>query len=415
MEWPPKQLPRNFPLTVTGRGYVKHIAGKARWICGKRTPEEALKVYHRKAAALIAGRRPLAEALPPPAAGANVRLTMHDLLNRWLIDRRGDAGRGELSAGAWQQYKLSAKRLDKVLGHYAAADVSPDVVRAAYDRLAADFKPDFAKRAVGHLRTACRHAEEHGWCPPVRLGAKLVAKLAARPQPRMRWQLLTPAQVRAVLAELDRRIAKGDGRSLATLYQLRAMVLLALNGGFNSMEVSELTKAQVEVAAARLRHTRGKTGAEHFVPLWPETLAALAPVLAQRPDDPLLFRTREGNPWNRMAEVRKDGKLVKAQGIDNVKYYFTPILKHLGLHTPGQSFGKLRHCHASTGDEAGDTPAAMVLMGHAVAKGARAAYVAVSWERIKRVSDHVRHVLLVTPLDQSANKSSPGAGASSGD
>ena len=98
MDWPPK-LPRNFPLTIHPRGYVKKGMG---WICGKKTPEEALEIYHAKAMELAAG---VAVVKPTPKAKP-AGLTVNELAEKWLRVKLSDArakaaakARGETDAG----------------------------------------------------------------------------------------------------------------------------------------------------------------------------------------------------------------------------------------------------------------------------------------------------------------------------
>lgn len=387
VQWPPR-VPRNFPLTVAPRGYVKRIAGRLRWICGRVPPKEALKAYHRKASALLAGARPVAQ---PKQVGGIV--TLHYILSRWIIDRRDDAERGELTYGSFGQYRDSAKAIDAIAGHYNVADVTPDSTRAIYDRLAKDHTLDFAKRAVAHLRTCCRHAEEQGWCAPVRLGQKTVAKLIARPKVSMKWRLYTPAEIRTILDALEAKIRTADGRSRPSLIQLRAMIYLALNGGYGAQELADLPRAVVDLAGGCIDYRRGKTGADHIVPLWPETIAALEPVLSLRPGDELMFRTREGNPWCFEAAKYREGRLVGKIDNDNVNQRFTELVKPLGLKTHGVGFYKLRHLFATTADRCIDRNAVSVLMGHSLG-GSRDHYIRVGVDRLRQVVEFVRHELL---------------------
>ncbi len=392
-DWPPK-LPPNCPLSLHPKGYQARIAGKTRWIAGKVPLDQALAAYHRKAAALVTKVQPMAEPKPPKP---NERVTLEHILNRWLIDCRNDVVSGDLRVGTYGQYRRSARRVNKLVGHWLVEDVNPEMVRDLYSKLAAAHTPDAAKRAIVHLRTCCQHAAEQGWCGLVRVGTKTIRRLARRAGATMRWKLYTPAQVRTILAELDKQIGESDGRRVPTLTQLRAMILLALNGGFGAMEVSELKKSEVDLAGGWLRHARGKTGAPHLVPLWPETRAALEPVLAQRPGDDLLFRTREGNPWCRVEAAMKGGKVHKPVANDNVAYQFTQLVGPLGLKVRGQNFYKLKHLASTTADGAKDPHATFALFGHKL-PGAKSHYVEVSPERIAAVAEHVRRVLLLDPL-----------------
>lgn len=398
LEWPPK-VPHDFPLTVVARGYMKRVGRgqPPRWICGKRTPEEALRIWHRMAdAALAPGReQPAPLDVPEPVD----KPTVEYILTRWLIDCRGDSHAGRMSLSAYRQYKLSARRIREAIGHLCTDDVSPDVVRELHERFARRHGADFARRGVGHLRACCRHADDMGWCRPVRLGHRQLAKLTRRPPARMKWKLYTPEQVRMILAACDRVIvAQRRKPSFAAVWvQLRAMILLALNGGYGATELSRLPREIIDLDAGMIDYARGKTGKQHVVPLWPETIAALRPVLSQRPGDDLLFRTREGKLWAAIEEqTGADGK-VRQNVRDNVRERFNQLTADIGLRIRGQSFYKLRHLFATIADRSKDRNALSVLMGHAL-PGARGHYIEVGVDRLREVVESVRqHILNPKP------------------
>lgn len=105
---------------------------------------------------------------------------------------------------------------------------------------------------------------------------------------------LEPEQVRAILAQPDRRTPAG----------LRdyALLVFLYNTGARVSEALALTPADVHRAALRPRHVRvhGKGNKERLCPLWPETSSALARLVA---DDAALsgpvFRNARGGPLTR--------------------------------------------------------------------------------------------------------------------
>jgi integrase len=401
-----------FPLTVTEDGYYCWCAGKTRWICSrKKSRREALAIYHRKAAAWTDGEAPIV-VVDHAGDGSP---TVHVILGKWLLDRRAEAQRGELGGGSFMEYKRSAKRINAAIGHMLTDDVSPDVVKQLYAKLHARHGEEMSKRILGHFRAAARYAADMNWCRPLRLGSNLIAKLTAREQPKMKWRLYTPVEIGAILAACDKRIAGARGGFYRDSWvQLKAMILLALNGGYGATELSQLTKPVVDLNVGLIDHARGKTGEQHVVPLWPETIDSLKPVLAQRQKDELLFRTRSGNPWTRVELILKAGKLVKTNPIDNVNWAFGALVRPLGLKIPGQGFYKLRHLHATTVDAAGDPHATFTLAGHAL-PGSRSPYVRVGLDRVRKVVEYARHVILNPSADpQSASASKAGRAASSG-
>lgn len=401
MDWPPT-IPKGFPLTVTARGYVKTIDGKTRWICGRLPPSEALRVYHRKANAILGKQSPLPESAPRRKTNP----TLHEILARWVKDLQGAAERGELRGSTWVQYRLSAKRIAAIAGHYLVRDITPDTTKGIYDRLAKAHGIDWAKRGIGHLRAACNHAADSGWCQPVRLGGRIVAKLASRPAVRMNWRLYTPAEVRRILAASLRNVRSGDRRAHAANVQLHAMLLLALNGGYGPQELSDLPRAVVDLERRRIDYSRGKTGAAHIVPLWDETVRALEWAMALRPGDALLFRTRNGNPWCMDKHVYRNGHLFKTSKTDNVNERFLELVEPLGLKFPRQGFYKLKHLHATTADRAGDPHATFALAGHEL-PGSKSHYVRVDEDRLRRVVEFVRQELILSRPESSASRHRP--------
>lgn len=398
MDWPPK-MPQNSPLTLCARGYMARIAGRPRWIAGKVPHGDALAAYHRKASALLRGAKPLAVTAPAAAPAAT---TVHWLLGKYLLDRKADMERGELAAEGFDQIRRSCQRVDAILADHRTDAVNPSVFRALYDRLSTDHGTDAAKRAVGHFATACRHAMDHEWVGPMRLGK--VGKLTGRSATTSpRWRLFTAGDLAKILREIDRRIALtgGDGRAGHAWHQLKAGVLLALNGGYGSKECSDLTVGEVDVARGIIDHARGKTGKQHLVPLWAETIAALTPILSlrEKPDD-LVFRNRGGRPWNYSEMRTVDGKLRKFSD-DTAKARFNDVLTALGMKVWGQSFYKLKHTFSTSASKAKDSDALALLMGHGL-PGSRGHYVRVGEDRLREVVDAVRHELLSEYLNHQA-------------
>jgi integrase len=389
--WPPKTLPRNFPLTVVPRGYVVTVGGRTRWVCGKRSPKEALAVFDRKVGAWRAGDDEPLPAAKPDDVGAVP--TVHYILAKWLVDRRGDAERGDLTGGAYQQYKLSAKRIDAVAGHLITDDVTPDTVKSLYARLHRDHGEDFARRAISHLRACCRHAEDAEWCRPVRLGNRQVAKLTARARPSMKWRLYTADEVAIILDAADARIDGAVGKYKEPWVQLKAMILLALNGGYGATELAELPREVIDLDAGVIDYRRGKTKQDHVVPLWPETVEALRPVMLQRPGDALVFRTRSGEPWAYRKRVLKAGRLQKIIGGDNFAWAFRELVKPLGLKIDRQGPYKFKHLANTTADAFNDPHATFTLFGHAL-PGAKSHYVRVGDDRVRAVVEFMRQRLL---------------------
>ena len=100
-------------------------------------------------------------------------------------------------------------------------------------------------------------------------------------------RIFEPPQVRLMLEQ-----AQG---------QLRAMILLGINGGFGNTDCAELPIAALDLDVAVIEYERPKTAVQRVVPLWPETVTALRAVSASRPKakvseyERLVFLTVFGN------------------------------------------------------------------------------------------------------------------------
>lgn len=392
MTWPPKQIPRGFPLTVTDKGYVKTIGGRTRWIAGRVKPSEAIAAYHRKAASLTARSRPL---VVTRSEGTGI-ITVNHLLNRYLAARQRDVNAGEFTPHAFAEYRIAAKRVDAVAGAMTTADWTPDTTQQLYDWLRAKWGTASAKRILSRFASACLYGEERGWCEPVRVGRTVLRKLAVGSKGRRAWNLFDAATIcRIIEHQYDHALRAGKFRP--TNIQFLAMLLLALNGGLGASELAALRRDSIDLRKGAIEQPRGKTAAEHCVPLWPETQSILELVLEQRPSDPLVFRTRYGRAWVQQCARTRNGRIVGANQVDSVQERFKSLCEDMGIRRSGVGFYKLKHVHATLADAAGDPHATFVLAGHKL-PGSKGHYVTVGVERVRAVAEHVRQSLGINRL-----------------
>lgn len=136
--------------------------------------------------------------------------------------------------------------------------------------------------------------------------------------------------------------------------QLRAMLLLAACNGFGATDCGELPRAKVDFRKAGIwNYKRAKTLIDRDSPLTPETVVALACVVASRPDDVLVFRTKYGGAWSNTAVAHELAKLVER---------VNAALR--AGHKIDLVLGDLRHTFTTYANELKDSDAWKRLMGH---------------------------------------------------
>jgi integrase len=180
-----------------------------------------------------------------------------------------------------------------------------------------------------------------------------------------------------------------DSQELRTLLsaaplQLKTMILLALNAGFGNADVGTLPLDALDLENGWVDYPRPKTGVDRRIPLWPETLAAITAVLADRPEpkdaghNHLVFLTRCRGPW------WTDNKA------DPISRAFRQLLRNQRLYHPGRGFYALRHVHRTIADGAKDPPAADAIVGHERPDMASVCRERIDDDHLRAVVDHVR-------------------------
>ena len=162
--------------------------------------------------------------------------------------------------------------------------------------------------------------------------------------------------------------------------QMRTMILLGVNCGLGNADCGMLPLSALDLETGWLDFPRPKTGIARRCPLWPETIAALRDVLANRvPGGETVFLTHQGNPWYR------DGKPVSP-----ISREFRKLLVRLEMYRDGLSFYCLRHTFQTIADETGDYLATRKVMGHSDGSISDAYRERFPDERLRQVVEHVR-------------------------
>lgn len=391
---PNKPYP-SFPLTAHPNGqWCKKILGSVHFFGVWADPDAALAHYHKVAADLHAGRE--------PAPVADRELTVKDLCNHYLAYQMGRVLTGQIGPRWFEDCR-------RVLKHFAS---KVGAARSVASLAAEDFQRYRRLLVIRGLRGKS-------------LGVHVMTRTLTVVIGTFKWGIETgliddmprwgKALAKPSAADVRRSRAKRErenGKKLFSAEQIRALldaakadvkaaILLGINGGFGNTDCALLPRAAVDLAHAVIEFERPKTAVRRVVPLWPETISALRAVLeADRPKaankaaEPLVFRSELGFPLVRQVikSTEKD-EIRKVTYIDRLGDWFDDLLVERGLKRFGLGFYALRHTFRTWADEIGDQHAIHVVMGHAI-PGMSGIYVEeIGVERLRKVVNHVRNKL----------------------
>ena len=375
---PSKPYPE-FPLFPHAtKRWAKKIRGKMEYFGPWDDPDGALKKYLEQKDALHAGRKP---------REVSTGVTVKELVNAFLNHKRAKLDNGELSPRTWINYKETADLLVSEVGkNRVVTDLNPDDFTEIRKAMAKKWGPVRVRNYIQQVRGVFKYAYEAELIAvPVRFGPgftrpsnKTLRLERAKKGPKM----FEAAELRDMV---NGKLVEGeDGPELLkATTTLRAMILLGVNCGFGNSDCGTLPLSSIDLEGGWVNYHRPKTGITRRCPLWPETVAALKDVTAERkePKDAahagLVFVTKQGGRWH------------KETG-DN------PISKEMRKHLDAlkmnghRNFYALRHTFETIGGEAKDQVAVDHVMGHAREDMASLYRERISDERLKAVTDHVR-------------------------
>lgn len=370
-----------FPLTPRRDGrFVKKIHGQQFVFGAGGDWKAAFAEYTRQAHALHAGRQ-------PPTAVAEI-VTVRQIANKYLDARNADVRAGTLHMGSWGHYRAALSRFVKFVG---AGTPAASLSTGDFARFAEHLRKLLGSYAYNRNRALLsawlRYAAKAEWVMPINIGVGFPKVSAGKIRGERKKKLFTPIEVRTLLD-----IARG---------QMRAMILLGLNAGFGATDCANLTKDKIDLPGGVIRYNRTKTNIARTAPLWPETVAALAPLLLLRPDDPHVFRTNHGKLWVRVE--RKGKKIITKDSVGDRFGRLMESVCMLGMKVrdtfkkqrPGLGFYALRHTFYTYANEVRDSDARLHLMGRRLPSIDGDAYLeGLFLPRLKVVTDHVRSRLL---------------------
>jgi integrase len=369
---PSKPYP-DFPLTAHPSGvWCKKIRGKLHYFGPWNDPDGALKKYLTEKDALHAGRKP---------REATEGATVHDLVNRFLNQKKALVEAGELSPRTWTDYKDATDQIVSGFGKRRALDdVAPDDFTDLRNKMAKKWGPHRLGKTIQCIRSVFKFGFDAGLLPtPQRFGPGF-----KRPSKKTLRLYRAKQGTKLFTAEEIRRLLDKAGTPL------KAMILLGVNCGFGNTDCGNLPLSALDLERGWIDYPRPKTGIPRRCRLWPETTAAIQEALANRkePKDPaeagLAFTTQRGYSWAKDiadSPVTKEmRKLLNATGINGHRNFYT-----------------LRHTFRTIADEAKDQPAADFVMGHESPHMSSVYRERISDERLNAVTDHVRAWLYAQP------------------
>jgi len=335
--------------------------------------DAALKRYRAEWDAILEGR---------PARPKAGELTVAELTDLFLADKQNKVRSGELSARTWADYYKTCDTVVAEFGkQFPVVRLSPADFAKLRAGVANRVGPVSVLNFVTRARVLFKFASDMDYIPaPAKYG-----KGFDRPNPKtLRKDRHQQPSKMIPAAELCKMIDAADP-------QLKAMILLALNGGMGSTDCAQLPQAALDIRPGWLDYPRPKTAVGRRFPLWEETTAALCevhpirPAAKDRADDELVFLTRLGKPWVRFNGDDKGKRSV----IDSVAQMFAKLAVKCGVELPS-GFYSLRSIHRTISDEVRDRPAADMIMGHADPTMGGRYRQHVSDDRLEVVVNHIR-------------------------
>lgn len=349
--------------------FQKRIKGDLYYFTGTR--EQALAKYNAVREDLYAGRAP---RISTEAIG---RVTIKDIANRCLRQKEQDRDAGRISEGWFDDFKIAVLRF----GNHRIGGLK--LLRRPWHEVTAEDLGDYSRflhsrydvHAYNRERSAIagmfNMALEFGWiAKPVKLGRAFPRRTVADARDKRKDWLLSIPTLKALYA--------GAGP------QMRAMILLGLNGGYGPGDCAKLPMFKSYLQELRISFRRPKNNIPREMPLWPETVKALRKVVAGRQDGDLVFVTKYGNPWT----------------ANTIAHEFAKLCKRTGVQVPdGVGLNACRHTFATYANELQDRDAYRRLMGRKIAEGIDETYIdRIFLPRLKRVVNHVRRRLSIPKI-----------------
>lgn len=392
--------PNHLTRLPDGR-FCKRIRGQLHYF--GRDKDAALRIWLSCKDDLIAGK-----SIHRPGPSRPAVVTVGYCANHFLTACTLRLDAGQLRGGTFADYK---RAIDDFLGVTGKGrdpdDLQPADFAAVRAKWGERMGPWALDRHVQAVRTMFNHAlaqrlierepfYARSFSKSTEADKRQTAKAAKKERGTER--IFTAAEVRSLLG-------KASG-------QLKAMILLAINGGMYAADIARLTLSDIQRGSDEwlIDFDRRKTGGVPWVfPLWPQTRDALKTVLEDRekrrlkwtekgrafPADAahkdVVFLTLFAQPWHRESVTRKGQKIEGSAESNAIGQEFDRLLGQ--AKRQGVGFGAFRHTHVTAVGGHADERAAKMVRGHRVSSIEKH-YDKVPIERLRAVTDLVRRKLL---------------------
>jgi integrase len=364
---PDKPRP-DFPLYAHASGrWAKKVRGKTHFFGKWDDPQAALEKWLDQKDDLLAGKKPR-----PKRNG----LKILDLVNSFLTHKKRQLEAGEFAQTSFDQvYRTGQNMLTEFGKNELVEYLEPEDFAKVRSKLAKRLGPVALGNEIGRMRSFFKHAEDSFLIPGrVRFGAsfkKPSAKTLRRTRRKKGPRAFTVKELKAVLKEATPN--------------LKAMILLGINGGLGNTDVALLTPEAFDFKGRWLDYPRTKTEVDRRIPLWPETVEAIQAAMKTRP---------EGAKYCFIGPRGQDY-------IGNHKgYRVTAEMRRAcdRAKVEGRTFYDLRRTFQTIAEGVRDLSAVQSIMGHAPPAGDMSAIYrqGIADDRLRTVVDHV-HAWLFPP------------------
>lgn len=361
MEWPPKNIPKKFPMSPHRDGWVKSINGKTRHVCGKLGFNAARARLKERMENGDFKAKPPPKIEPAHVGGKLLVLRLANVYFEWLRLRVDDQANKfkPLDLRTYEDIRLAIQLFVDTrwkdargntfrLAELPAADLGPEHF-SAYVAKIPGASPYTKNRYVAYVTTMFRWGEKNDHLPHLPRFGSDFRKATVDELDTARADIkkaFTSAEVRAML---HRTFGPSTPRiTAADLVKFRAWVLLGCNAAFTNVDLSKMSKQHYDSAGGVVQLRRGKLGrAFRKAMLHPITVQAVEAYQRPVPADESLadrvFLTDRGLPLVRTKDVRDErGALTKATRVDNVVNDFIEFMDLAGVRAEGRNLSGLR-------------------------------------------------------------------------